>query len=44
MDVAKTLMLNLENARKQYFIVGDGSSIPAKVIKIPIRTGEERFL
>ncbi len=44
MDIAKTLMLNLENARKQYFVVGDGSSIPAKVIKIPIRIGEEKFL
>lgn len=41
-DIAKSLELNLKNAREQFFVVGDGSFIPAKVIKIPVQIGNEK--
>ncbi|MBI5181910.1 MAG: hypothetical protein HZA06_03235 [Nitrospirae bacterium] len=44
MDIAKTLMLNLKNASEHYFVVGDGSFIPARVIKIPIHIGDKRII
>ncbi|MBI5098843.1 MAG: hypothetical protein HZB30_06345 [Nitrospirae bacterium] len=43
-DIAKSLMLNLKNAREQFFVVGDGSFIPAKVIKIPVEIGNEKII
>ncbi|MBI4838050.1 MAG: hypothetical protein HY806_02705 [Nitrospirae bacterium] len=43
-DIAKSLTLNLNNAREQFFVVGDGSFIPAKVIKIPIEIGNEKII
>lgn len=43
-DIAKSLMLNLKNAREQFFVVGDGSFIPAKVIKIPVQIGNEKII
>jgi len=43
-DIAKSLMLNLTNAREQFFVVGDGSFIPAKVIKIPVQIGNEKII
>ncbi len=43
-DIAKSLTLNLENAREQFFVVGDGSFIPAKVIKIPLEIGNEKII
>ncbi len=42
-DVAKSLMLDLKDAREQFFVVGDGSFIPAKVIKIPVEIGNEKI-
>lgn len=44
MDIAKSLMLNLKDARKQFFVVGEGSFIPAKVIKIPVQIGDEKII
>ena len=38
------LKLNLRDAREQYFVVGDGGSIPSKVTRIPIQIGTEKFL
>ncbi len=43
-DIAKSLELNLKNAREQFFVVGDGSFIPAKVIKIPVQIGNEKII
>lgn len=43
-DIAKSLMLSLKNAREQFFVVGDGSFIPAKVIKIPVQIGDEKVI
>ncbi|MEW6418842.1 MAG: hypothetical protein AB1480_12095 [Nitrospirota bacterium] len=43
-DIAKSLMLNLKNAREQFFVVGDGSFIPARVIKIPVQVGNEKII
>lgn len=42
-EMAKTLELNLKNAREQFFVVGDGSFIPAKVIKMPVQIGDNKF-
>jgi predicted aspartyl protease len=44
MDIAKSLKFNLKNAREQFFVVGDGSFIPAKVIRIPVEIGEEKII
>lgn len=43
-DMAKSLELSLKNAREQFFVVGDGSFIPAKVIKIPVQIGNEKII
>ena len=43
-DIAKNLMLNLKHAREQFFVVGDGSFIPAKIIKIPIEIGNKKII
>ncbi len=43
-DIAKSLELNLKNAREQFFVVGDGSFIPAKVIKIPVQIGSGKII
>jgi predicted aspartyl protease len=43
-EIAMELKLNLRDAREQYFVVGDGGSIPSKVTRIPIQIGTEKFL
>jgi len=44
LELAKGLKLDLKNARRQMFVVGDGSFIPAQLIKMPIQVGEEKFI
>src|SRR3990172_3037750 len=34
----------IKNAREQFFVVGDGSFIPANVIKIPVEIGNEKII
>ena len=43
-ELAKELELNLKDGRNQYFIVGDGGSIPSKLVTIPVKIGTEKFL
>jgi len=43
-ELAKELEIDLKNARNQYFIVGDGGSIPSKLVTIPVQIGAEKFL
>jgi hypothetical protein len=44
MDIAESINLNLKNALQQYFVVGDGSFIPAKVMKMTVQIGDEKFI
>ena len=43
-ELAKELKVSLKDAREQYFVVGDGGSIPSKLVKIPVQIGTEKFL
>ncbi|MDI6792258.1 MAG: hypothetical protein QME81_05245 [bacterium] len=44
LELAKDIGLNIKNGRRQMFIVGDGSFIPAYVFKIPVQIGNHKFI
>ena len=43
-DDAQTLGLKLEQGRKIFFTVGDGSRIPAYVHKVPVKFAGQQFV
>jgi len=43
-ELAKEFEISLEGARNQYFVVGDGGSIPSKLVRIPVQIGTDKFL
>ncbi|MEW5767873.1 MAG: hypothetical protein AB1797_09660 [bacterium] len=44
LEFAFVLKLEIKSARKQMFIVGDGSFIPGYVFNLPIQIGEHKFI
>ena len=43
-EIAEELNLSLESGRELYLVVGDGGFIPSRVLRIPLRIGDEKFV